>query len=88
MRTTAWPSAAAAAVRQADKTDQIFVVGFDNIDASHALLRSGELLATAEQYAGDLAVFGIEHALEILTGGEPPADRQTPVTLITRDDVS
>lgn len=78
---------AVAAIRQAGKTGQVRVVGFDNIEATHELLRGGDIFATAEQYAGRLAVFGIEYALEILDGGQSPADRKTPVKLITAADL-
>jgi ribose transport system substrate-binding protein len=72
---------AAAAVRQAGRTGQVQVVGFDNIAAIQQLLRDGRVLATADQHAGQLAVYGIEYALRIL-GGEQPKDLQTPVDLI------
>jgi len=73
---------AAAAVRQAGRTGDVFVAGFDNIAAIQQLLRDGRVLATADQHAGQLAVYGIEYALRILGGGQPQ-DMQTPVDLIT-----
>ena len=78
---------AVAAVRQAGKTRQIQVVGFDNISATHALLRNGDMLATAEQYGSQLAIYGIEYALLILRDGTVPDDRKTPVDLITASDL-
>lgn len=74
---------AIAAVRQAGKGGDIQVVGFDNIMAARELLKSGELLATVDQYGDQLAIFGIEYALQILSDGNVPADRKTPVRLIT-----
>ena len=74
---------AAAAVRQAGRTGQVHVVGFDNIAAVRQLLEDGRILATADQHADRLAVYGIEYALEILRGSASPGDRQTPVDLIT-----
>jgi ribose transport system substrate-binding protein len=73
---------AAAAVRQAGKTGQVRVVGFDNIAAVHQLIQDGRILATADQHADRLAVYGIEDALEILRGQAKPQDMQTPVDLI------
>jgi ribose transport system substrate-binding protein len=73
---------AAAAVRQAGKTGQVHVVGFDNIAAVRQLLQDGRVLATADQHADRLAVYGIEYALRILRGETQPADVQTPVDLI------
>ena len=78
---------AIAALRQAGKSGAIKVVGFDNIAAVHPLLSDGSLTATADQYAAQLAIYGIEYALEILTAGKAPADKKTPVTLVTRADL-
>lgn len=73
---------AAAAVRQAGKTGQVHVAGFDNIAAVRQLLQEGRILATADQHADRLAVFGIEYALQILRGERAPEDKQTPVDVI------
>ena len=75
---------AVAAVRQAGKTDDVLVVGFDNISAANDLVQSGEMLATADQFGDQLAVFGIEYALQILASGDIPDDRKTPIELITK----
>jgi ribose transport system substrate-binding protein len=74
---------AAAAVRQAGRAGQVHVVGFDNIAAVRQLLQDGRILATADQHADRLAVYGIEFALQILRGDARPEDKQTPVDLIT-----
>ncbi len=73
-----------AARRQSGRND-VLIVGFDNIDAVAELVAQGEILATADQHADRLAVFGIEAALEILGGGEA-GDRQTPVDIVTAPD--
>ncbi len=78
---------AVAAVRQAGKTGEIQVVGFDNISATHDLIRNGDMLATADQYGSQLAIYGIEFALQILRDGTVPEDKRTPVDLITADDL-
>ncbi len=74
---------AISALRAAGKLGETLVVGFDNISAAQALLKEGALLATADQHAGDLAVFGIEYALEMLKNGSQPEDQETPVDLVT-----
>lgn len=79
---------AVAAVRQAGKTGEIQVVGFDNISATHELLRNGSMLATADQYGSQLAIFGVEYALDILHKGKIPADKKTPVDLITAQNLA
>ena len=76
---------AVAAIRQAGKLDQVQVIGFDNISAVRNLVREGTVLATADQHADLLAVFGIEYALETLGSGQSLDDRDTPVDLITVD---
>ena len=78
---------AVAAIRQAGKDGTIRVVGFDNIGATHELLRDGDMLATAEQYGDRLAIYGIEYALQILRDGNVPADKKTAVKLITAGDL-
>jgi ribose transport system substrate-binding protein len=79
---------AVAALRAAGKLDQVLVVGYDNIAAVQQLLREGRVLATADQHADRLAVFGIEYALEMLRTRAAPADRETPVDLITRETLA
>jgi ribose transport system substrate-binding protein len=74
---------AASAVRQAGRTGQVFVVGFDNIAAVRQMLDDGRVLATADQHADRLAVYGIEYALKILRGETQAKDMQTPVDLVT-----
>jgi ribose transport system substrate-binding protein len=75
---------AVAAIAAAGKTGQVLVVGFDNIRAIKPMLADGRVIATADQHADQLAVFGIEAALKILKGEAPPADQTTAVDLITQ----
>lgn len=79
---------AVAAVKAAGKENEVVVVGFDNISAVQQMLVSGQILATADQFAGRIAVYGIEYALEALREGIPLNDRQTPVELVTRDSIT
>jgi ribose transport system substrate-binding protein len=74
---------AVAALRAAGKLGQVLVVGYDNLDAVQQLLKERKVLATADQHADKLAVFGIEYALEMLKTKAAPADRETPVDLVT-----
>ncbi len=75
---------AAAAVQSAGKGGQVFIVGFDNIAAIKPLLADGRVVATADQHADQLAVFGIEAALKVLSGGAAPADQTTAVDIIEK----
>lgn len=74
---------AVAALRAANKLGAVQVVGFDNIAAIQQLLKEGRVLATADQHGDQLAVFGIEYALQMLKNKATPADRETPVDLIS-----
>jgi len=75
---------AAAAVQSAGKTGQVLIVGFDNISAIKPLLEDGRVIATADQHADQLAVFGIEAALKVLKGGASPADQTTTVDVVSK----
>jgi ribose transport system substrate-binding protein len=76
---------AVAALKDAGKLGSIYVVGFDNIAAVQRLLKEGKILCTVDQHADKLALFGIEYALEMLKTQAAPADKETPVDLITAD---
>jgi len=76
---------AVAALRDASKLGSIHVVGFDNIAAAQRLLKEGRILCTVDQHADKLALFGIEYALEMLGTNAQPADKETPVDLITAE---
>lgn len=79
---------AIAAIKAAGKTNDVRVVGFDNISAAQEAIREGRMLATADQHGDQLAVFGIEYAIKLLQ--DPKAtleDRETPVDLITVENL-
>lgn len=75
---------AVSAIQSAGKQGQILVAGFDHISAIQPMIADGRVIATADQHADQLAVFGIEAALKILKGEAPPANQTTAVDLITK----
>jgi ribose transport system substrate-binding protein len=75
---------AVQAVKAAGREGQVLVAGFDNISAIQPLVEDGAVVATADQHADKLAVFGIEAALQILSGKAAPEDKKTAVDLVTR----
>lgn len=79
---------AVAALRGAGRTDAVAVVGYDGISAVKALIKEGKIVATADQHADQIAVFGIEYALQLLKTKSVPADRETPVDLVTAESLS
>ncbi len=78
---------ALAAVTQAGMSEQVRIVGFDNISAVRELVSDGTVLATADQHADLLAVYGIEYALQALASDAALDDKATPVDLVTSDTV-
>jgi ribose transport system substrate-binding protein len=78
---------AVAAIKAAGREGQVLVAGFDNISAARELVKSGRMVVTADQHGDQLAVFGIEHALEMLKTKKAPVSRETPVDLITADTI-
>lgn len=78
---------ALAAVKSAGRSGDVLIVGFDNIAAIRSAIKAGSVLATADQHADQLAVYGIELALKLLKGEGPPADTTTPVDLITAESL-
>ena len=78
---------AMAAVKAAGKTEDILIVGFDNIAAAQRALKESKLLCTVDQHADKLAVFGIEYALEMLDKGGSPQDKETAVDLVTAESL-
>ena len=78
---------AASAAGVAALGREITIAGFDNISAIHPLIESGTVIATVDQFGDQLAVFGIEYALEVLATGIVPQDRETSLELITIDSL-
>ncbi len=76
---------AVTAVKEAGKVGAIYVIGFDNIAAVRQLLKEGKILCTVDQHADLIAQYGIDYALEMLRTKAPPADRETPVDLVTAE---
>lgn len=77
-----------AALRDAGKLGQVLVAGYDNISAVQQLLKEGKIIATADQHADKLAVYGITYALQIIKEKITPLDFETPVDLITSETLS
>ncbi|MGF6975646.1 ribose transport system substrate-binding protein [Paraburkholderia sp. JPY465] len=80
---------AVSAVRAAGKQGKVLVVGYDNINAIHPMLKDGRVLATADQFAAKQAVFGIDTALKALSEHRKQSELsgvvETPVVLVTKD---
>lgn len=73
------------AIDAAGKTGQIDVIGFDNDDAIQPLIKSGKVLATIDQFGKDMASFGIDAAMDIISGKDVSGWQKTPIKLITAE---
>ncbi len=79
---------AIAAVKSAGRIGAVQIVGFDNISAIRQAITEDKVLATADQHGDQLAVYGIEAALDLLQSSDTqPQDVQTPVDLITKESL-
>ena len=78
---------AVAALKASGKEGSVKVAGFDNIAAVQQLIKDGKVAATADQHGDQLAVFGIEYALDALKnkGKAAADDRETAVDLVDKD---
>ena len=80
---------AVAAVKAAGKTGKVLVVGYDNINAIKPMLKDGRVLATADQFSSQQAVFGIETVLKAIADKKPQNSLggtvEPKVELVTKD---
>ena len=77
---------AARAVEEFGKTQQVFVVGYDNAPGIMEWINDGDILATVDQHVNQQVVKGIETALKMLDGEPVPDFIETPVELVTAGD--
>ena len=78
---------ALAAVKSAGQSGDVLIVGYDGISAVRSAIKDGSVLATVDQHADQLAVFGIELALKLLKGEGPPPTPRRPSNLITAESL-
>lgn len=80
---------AMAGIKSAGRSGEVLIVGFDNISAVQTAILDGKIMATADQHGDQLAVFGIEFALEMLADADAaPEDKETPVDLVTAETLA
>ncbi|MFP4057764.1 MAG: sugar ABC transporter substrate-binding protein [Candidatus Brocadiia bacterium] len=65
----------------------IYVVGYDNLSAVQEYIRQGWVLCTVDQHADRIAIEGITIALDLLEKKEAPKYKETPVDLVTAEDL-
>ncbi|PQO25751.1 LacI family transcriptional regulator [Blastopirellula marina] len=80
---------AVAAVKGAGRSDDVMIVGFDNISAVQQAIKEDKIIATADQHGDQLAVYGIQNALILIENPDAAVeDVETPVDLITKESLS
>ncbi|WP_101949385.1 ABC transporter substrate-binding protein [Mycobacterium sp. 3519A] len=77
----------ATGVRQAGKSGQVQVVGFDAGPNQMQALREGTVQALVAQDPGLIGKFGVDEAVTALEGGKNTKKVQTGFTIITRENL-
>ena len=77
----------ATGVKQAGKSGQVQVVGFDAGPNQMQALREGVVQALVAQDPGAIGKFGIDEAVTALDGGQNTANVQTGFTIITKENL-
>ncbi|MEL7656408.1 MAG: sugar ABC transporter substrate-binding protein [Bacillota bacterium] len=79
---------AVRAVKEANKTDQIKVIGFDGISEALNMIVAGELYGSVAQYPAEMGILGVENAVKLLNGEEVEQNIDTGAKLILPENVA
>ena len=77
----------ATGIKQAGKSGQVQVVGFDAGPNQIQALREGTVQALVAQDPGAIGKFGVDEAVTALDGGQSTPNVQTGFTIITKDNL-
>jgi len=77
----------ATGVRQANKQDQVKIVGFDAGPDQVKALRDGTVQALVAQQPGKIGQVGVQQAIAALKGEKTEKDVQTGFTIVTKENV-
>jgi ABC-type sugar transport system substrate-binding protein len=78
----------ADAVRTTGTGGKVVIIGLDGIPEALAAVNSGALSATIAQYPFTIGQLGVEACLAALRGKSVPAKVDSPVQVVTRDNVA
>jgi ribose transport system substrate-binding protein len=78
----------ATGIRQAGKSGQVQVVGFDAGPNQMEALRQGTVQALVAQDPATIGRFGVDEAVTALDGGQNTKNVQTGFTIITKDNLN
>lgn len=76
------------ALRRADRTGEVAVVGFDGIRPALAAVKRGSLTATVSQYPYAMGRQAVDACLAAVRGNSLPADVAAPAQVVTRANVA
>ena len=79
---------AVRAVKEANKTDQIKVIGFDGISEALNMIVSGELYGSVAQFPAEMGILGVENAVKLINGEEVEQNIDTGAKLILPENVA
>ena len=74
------------AIRQAEKSNQIYVTAFDNIEPARVAIRDGMLHATIDQHPELMGYYGVVIAQEALAG-KVTKEKLVPLELISKENL-
>lgn len=75
------------AVKEAGKTNQIKVIGFDGVSEALNMVSSGELYATVAQFPAEMGILGVQNALKLINGETVDQNLDTGAKLILPNNV-
>ena len=79
---------AVRAVKEANKTDQVKVIGFDGISEALNMIVSGELYGSVAQFPAEMGILGVENAVKLVNGEEVEQNIDTGAKLILPENVA
>lgn len=79
---------AVRAVKEANKADQIKVIGFDGISEALNMIVSGELYGSVAQFPAEMGILGVENAVKLLNDEEIEQYIDTGAKLILPENVA
>ena len=78
---------AVEAIRAANKTGSIRVVGFDAVEDARKAIRDGTMLGSVAQFPDEMGRLAVENAVHAVKGEPFEADAKVRIELITRENV-
>ena len=78
---------AVEAIRAANKTGTIKVIGFDALDDAKKAIAAGTMAASVAQFPSEMGKAAVESAVKVIRGEALPADINVKLALVTKDDL-